>query len=748
VTSVILDRLRSALANRYELKRELARGGMGQVFEARDLKHGRSVAIKVLDPELAASIGPARFRAEIETAARLSHPHIVPLFDSGEADGLFYFVMPLIAGESLRQRLSRERQLPVEDALRIAREAADALEYAHGQGLVHRDVKPENILLAGGHALVLDFGIARSRDGGEGGSTRTVTPIGTPAYMSPEQIAGADLDGRCDQYALACVVYEMLAGQPPFTGPTPDIVLSQHRSAAPRSVDTMRPAAPTPVGAALSRALAKAPADRYRTLSDFAAALTTVPTPTGLGRGSARLGGAGRVMLAVLPLENLSADPEQEYFVDGMTDELISHLSRLQPKRLGVIARTSALRYKKTGKSIEEIGRELGVEFVLEGSVRRAGDRIRITTQLIQVSDQSNLWAQTHDRRLADIFELQDEVATTIAKALEMELVPSREASDSSAEVTKSAAYEAYLKGRFHWNKRTPEGIRLGIEWFERAVQADPQFARAYSGLSDVYNIAITYMLLPAEEALPKSERAARRALELDPDLVDAHASLGSVLTHKGEPEEARHVFRRALELDPNYVPALYWGAMNFVTLGDFEGATGTVARADALDPLSVTVKIVQGNIHFYARRYDQALSYFRHIVELEPKLYWPHQRVAICMAAQGRLEEALAELDRHPADLTGSLDLISARAYMLGRLGRLDEARAALEQLEVRSKSEYVSWERFAYAYLGLDDRTSLLKVLERVKVPGVLGRLSLRHESAFDPVRDDPRFEKLLRV
>ncbi len=744
MTSVILDRMQSALANRYEFKRELARGGMGQVFEARDLKHGRPVAIKVLDPELAASIGSTRFRAEIETAARLSHPHIVPLFDSGEADGLFYFVMPLIGGESLRHRLTRERQLPVEDALRIAREAADALQYAHEQGLVHRDVKPENILLAGGHALVLDFGIARTRDSGEGGATRTVTPIGTPEYMSPEQIAGADLDGRSDQYALACVVYEMLAGQPPFTGPSANIVLSQHTTTPPRPVNNLRPAAPGPVGAALSRALAKAPADRYRTLNEFAAAISAALTPSTSGRGPGR----DRVMLAVLPLENLSADPEQEYFVDGMTDELISHLSRVQPKRLGVIARTSALRYKKTGKSIEEIGRELGVEFVLEGSVRRAGDRIRITTQLIQVSDQSNLWAQTHDRRLADIFELQDEVATTVAKALELELVTSRGAPESSPDVTKSAAYDAYLKGRFHWNKRTPEAIRQGIEWFERAIQADPQFARAYSGLSDVYNITITYMLLPAEEAIVKSERAARRALELDPKLADGHTSLASVLTHKGEPEEARLSFRRALELDPNYVPALYWGAMNLFMLGDVEGALNMVARADKLDPLSVTVKIVNGNIYFYARRYDEALPYFRHVVELDPNLYWPHQRLAICMAAQGRLEEALAELDRHPPALARSLDVISGRAYILGKLGRTDEARAALQELEARSKSEHVSWERFAYAYLGLDDRVSLLKLLEGIRTYGVLGRLSLRHESAFDSVRDDPRFEKVLRI
>ncbi|HZE19059.1 MAG TPA: serine/threonine-protein kinase, partial [Candidatus Angelobacter sp.] len=306
MTPETLSRLKSALSGRYDVKRELARGGMGQVFEARDQKHGRSVAIKVLDPELAAAIGPARFRAEIETAARLSHPHIVPLFDSGEADGLLYYVMPLLTGESLRARLQRERQLPIEDAVRIAREASDALRYAHGEGLVHRDVKPENIVLTGGHALVLDFGIARASEAVPTPETHTVAAIGTPAYMSPEQASGGSLDGRADQYALACVVYEMLTGQPPFTGPTSDSILLQHRTIDPRPAVVLRPTTPVYLTQALARALAKAPADRFPSMSAFSDAVSSALTPPGRatpGSPAAR----GRLMLAVLPLENLSA---------------------------------------------------------------------------------------------------------------------------------------------------------------------------------------------------------------------------------------------------------------------------------------------------------------------------------------------------------------------------------------------------------------------------------------------------------
>ena len=383
VTSSIGTKLQDALGERYRVVRELTRGGMGTIFEAEDVKHRRAVAIKVLNPDLAQAIGARRFQAEIEMAARLLHPHIVPLHDSGAAEGLLYYVMPLVTGESLRQRLAREKQLPLEDAVRIAREVADALHYAHGQGLVHRDVKPENVLLSSGHALVLDFGVAQSSGSGAEAVTRTLAVLGTPLYMSPEQSAGARVDARSDQYSLACVLYEMLAGQPPFTGGSADSIALQHRTLEPRPVTALRPTVPPPLAAALARALAKAPADRYATTAAFGDALAILPTPalsptpSAARRDSATPDRApgGRVMLAVLPLDNMSADPEQEFFTDGMTEELIAHLGRLQPKRLGVIARTSAMRYKKTQKSVDEIGRELGVDHVLEGSVRRAGER-------------------------------------------------------------------------------------------------------------------------------------------------------------------------------------------------------------------------------------------------------------------------------------------------------------------------------------------------------------------------------------
>jgi eukaryotic-like serine/threonine-protein kinase len=744
VTADILARLRAALAKSYEVQRELARGGMGHVFEARDLKHGRPVAIKVLNPELAASIGPTRFRAEIETAARLMHPHIVPLFDSGEADSLLYFVMPLLSGESLRRRLDREKQLPIDEAVRIAREVGDALRYAHDQGLVHRDVKPENIVLSGGHALVLDFGIARGSGASASAETRTVSAVGTPAYMSPEQSSGTVVDARSDQYALGCVVYEMVTGQPPFHGPTGDSVLLQHRTVDPRPASALRPTTPSHLTQALARALAKAPADRHPTMAAFLDGLRPGSEPGTPTRGTGGKG-QGRIMLAVLPLENRSADPEQEFFTDGMTEELITHLGRVQPKRLGVIARTSAMRYRKSAKSAEEIGRELGVEYLLEGSVRRSGDRVRITTQLVQVADQTHLWAETYERRMEDIFELQDEVAAAVAKALELELVSSRDTVTQPSDAAAGEAYDAYLRGRFYWNKRTPESLRLAVDWFQRAIAIDPGFARAYAGLCDTLNVQVTYMMIPAHEAYEKADRAARRALELEPEHAEGHASLASILTHRYFVAEAKPHYERALEIDPNYLPALYWYAIHLVGAGEIESALAMAARARSIDPLSVTAEIVLGNVFFFAKRPHEALASYLRGLELEPKMPWLHMRTALCRASLGECQEALDRIEE-VADFAHALEIQSTRVYLLAKLGRTREARELLHRIQERAQWEHVSWEHFAYAYAGLDDREALLEVLARAPKVGTLSRLLLQMDPAFDPFRGDPRFQAVL--
>ena len=433
----LLTRLRADVADRYAIERELGRGGMATVYLAQDLKHHRQVAIKVLKPEIAAALGPERFLREIETTARLSHPHILPLHDSGEANGVLYYVMPFVEGESLRCRLDREKQLPLEDALGIAREVADALSYAHSRDVVHRDIKPENILLEAGHAVVSDFGIARAVSVASGDRlTETGLVAGTPAYMSPEQAMGEPTLGpRTDIYSLACVLYELLAGEPPYTGPTAQAIVAKRLGDPVPRVRRVRDTVPVAVEEALVKALARVPADRFPSAFAFLEALTTPD--------AAR---ASRRSIAVLPFANLSSDPENEYFADGITEDVIAQLSKIGA--LKVISRTSVIQFKKREQSLREIGERLGVGALLEGSVRRAGNRVRVVAQLIDAETDRHVWAETYDRQLTDIFAIQSDVALQIATALEAELTPDERARIGKHSAGDLEAYHLYLRGR------------------------------------------------------------------------------------------------------------------------------------------------------------------------------------------------------------------------------------------------------------------------------------------------------------
>jgi serine/threonine protein kinase len=411
-----LARLRAALADRYTISRELGRGGMAIVLLAQDQKHHRKVAIKVLKPELAAALGRKRFFREIETAAGLNHPHILPLYDSGAADGFVYYVLPYVEGESLRERLDRERQLALDDALQIAREVADALSYAHGHNILHRDIKPGNILLSAGHALVTDFGIARAITATEGGQlTEVGTLVGTPAYMSPEQIDGSQyMDGRADIYSLGCVLFEMLVGEPPFKGETITAIIAIRLSSSAPSPRVFRPLVPEAVDAAVRKAMAELPADRFATAAQFANALGT-PRPS----GPTTVAVPDR-SIAVLPFQNRSSDPESEYFSDGLAEEIINALAQLPG--LQVAARTSSFAFKGKGADIAEVGAKLKVATVLDGSVRKAGNRVRITAQLVSVSDGYHLWSERYDSELDDVFAIQDHIARAIAQRFEVML--------------------------------------------------------------------------------------------------------------------------------------------------------------------------------------------------------------------------------------------------------------------------------------------------------------------------------------
>ena len=520
----------SALADRYAIERELGRGGMATVYLAEERKHRRQVAIKVLRPELAASLGAERFLREIGIAARLAHPHIVPLIDSGSAGTLLYYVAPYVPGGSLRDRLAREGRLPLRDVVRVAQAIGAALDFAHRAGFVHRDVKPENILFADDHALLADFGVARvcSPDAGAadvGGHVVTDAgiAIGTPEYMSPEQAAGErDLGTPSDIYSLGCVVYEMLAGEPPFHGASARQTIVRQVTEAPRPLRTLRAEVPAAMEATVARALAKAPEQRFASVTDFVTALDdalqqATAVPARLAHGVTR-------SIAVLPFVNASPDPGAEFLSDGITDELIDALTKLEGLR--VASRTSVFALKGKPLDVRAIGALLGASVVLEGTVRTAGERLRVTAQLTSTDDGRLLWSQRYDRQLVDVFDVQDELARTIVTTLRATWLAELAEPEPKRGTENVEAYALYLRGRWAMNKRTQEGVVEAIAYFERALAADPGYALALTGLADAYALELDYRSVPVAEGLERAERYARRALEIDDTLAEAHASL------------------------------------------------------------------------------------------------------------------------------------------------------------------------------------------------------------------------------
>jgi len=646
----LLDHLKTALADRYRVDREIGRGGMAHVFLAHDLKLDRPVALKVLRPDLAAVLGGERFLREIALAAKLEHPHILAIHDSGDADGILYYVMPYVEGESLRDRLTREKQLPVDEALQISREVADALSYAHARGVIHRDIKPENILLRAGHAVVADFGIARAVDSAGGDRlTETGVSLGTPAYMSPEQAAGSqDLDGRSDLYALGCVLHEMLAGQPPFTGPTVESMIHQHLAAEPPNINGIRPSVPSWVAAALQRSLAKTPADRFNPVAQFAEALRTgtVPTPaTGVesprtARSPLRLGliaaGAlaviaavwfgGRALgrsdraesyerLAVLPLDNQTGDSGQTFFADGMTRELIGVLT---DAGVHVLGHRAVAAYRGSTLPASQIAEDLSVDAIVTGTVLKTGDVVQVAVELIDPSTDESLWARTFSRPAPEVITLQHQVALEIANGIHARLTPDQERHLGSARSVDPRAYAQYLLGQEQVNLRTPESIRRGISYLHRSLALDSTFPPAWATLALANAIGVFYNVIPPDSGRATAEGAADRALAIDSTLGDALIARGTVRwvvdwdwgtaaeDHRrgmarnpttlaqefytyfpwatGQSAEAIRVGRRVVELEPTTAQWHNDLAWDLWSAGDSAAARTSALRAMALD--------------------------------------------------------------------------------------------------------------------------------------------------------------------
>src|SRR5881227_1830150 len=623
---------------------------MATVYLARDLKHGRAVAIKVLRPEIAAALGPERFLREIEVAARLTHPDILPLHDSGQAGGFLYYVMPYIEGESLRDRLEREGPLPLEEALRITREVASALGYAHSHDVVHRDIKPENILLSGGEAVVADFGIARAITQAAGSKlTETGIPIGTPAYMSPEQASGGGpIDGRSDVYSLACVLYEMLVGEPPYTGPSAQVVIAKRFTDPVPSVRRLRDTIPPTMDAAITKALAKAPTDRFATAAQFGEALeapaqrardtgrrtsrlaagaglaaTLVVAAAGLfvlsrPHGTPALAGPPGQSIAVLPFVNVSGAPQEEYLSDGISEELINALSKLP--QLKVVARPSSFAFKGKNEDVRQIGQALQVATVLGGSVRRAANRLRVTAQLTDARNGYNLWSETYDREMGDVFAVEDGISHAIMRALQMHLVSEDSLTLLRRPTHDVEAYDLYLKGRYFYDKAGFGPVQQALAYFQQALAHDSNYALAYAGIADAYQRLTASTYLRPREGMAKARAAALKALALDPTLADAHASMGDQLcVYEWDASAAEREFRRAIELNPSLANAHYFYANCLVAHGRLAEALAEARRAHELDPLNPEVATARAWALYVARRYDEAIAVMQKSPSFEP---------------------------------------------------------------------------------------------------------------------------------
>ena len=718
-TAPVLDRLRDALSQSYSIDRELGKGGMATVYLAQDAKHDRLVALKVLHPDLAASLGPDRFLREIKLAAKLNHPHILGLHDSGEADGFLYYVMPYIEGESLRERLDRIQQFSVDETIHHGRAIASALDYAHRHGIVHRDIKPENVMLYEGEAMVMDFGIAKAlSQAGPETLTQTGMMIGTPAYVSPEQAAGeSNLDGKSDQYSLACVVYEMLSGERPFAAATPQAVMAKRFSETPKPLRSIRSSIPESVERAVTKAMSVDGSARYATAAQFGAALasSSLTTPTDTASLPQTVVSAAK-SVAVLPFTNMSNDAENEYFTDGMAEEIINALNKVQSLR--VAARTSSFAFKGKNEDVGEIGKKLKVSTVLEGSVRKMGNRLRITAQLVNVADGYHLWSDRYDREMEDVFAIQDDISQAIVKALKVILTEGEKKQIEKARVENVAAYDYYLRGRQYYfiHRKSLEYAR---QMFNRAVETDPEYARAYAGVADT--CSLLYMYYDAREFnLKQADFASAKELELEPDLAEAHVARGLAVSLSKRFAEAEAEFETAMKLDPKLFEAAYW-------YGRALGAEG---------------------------RHQEAVKMYERAQVLRPEDYQAPSFLAQAYRSLGMIEESntadrraiklmLERLELNPTDARAANLLAATYATM----GETAKAIDYAERSMVIDPDDAMLLYNICCTYTLLGRNDEAIAALERAVDKGFGHREWIDHDPDLDPLRDNPRFQSIMR-
>ena len=776
----VAERLSILLAGRYRLVRELGEGGMATVYLARDLKHDRDVALKVLKPELALALGAERFLAEIRVMATLQHPNLLPLFDSGETDGLLFYVMPYVEGDTLRTRLEKERQLPVEETIRLVNLMAGALDFAHARGVIHRDFKPENILLQAGQPVIADFGIALAvAHAGGDRITETGLSLGTPSYMSPEQASGTEtVDARSDQFALGAVTYEMLVGEPPHTGPTVPAIIARAMTETPRSIRAVRPTVPEGVEDAVLRALAKSPVDRFAGCGEFANALSTGARDSAAAHSGRRLtrilavaapvvmaaavgyatltrrapnedaatAASAERSLVVLPFTSVGGDTANTYFAAGIADELTSALTQIPGLRLA--GRVSASRVKAEGRAAKEIGEALDVAAVLDGSVRRAGQRIRVSAELTSTTDGRVLWSETYERALEDVFAVQDEITRSIVAALEVRLPGGAGAGVWNARggTADLAAYDDYLRALQLYRARGP-GLVNAERALLAAVAADPGYAKAYALLSSVLLVQHYYFAVNVFDAQRRGRSAAERAVALDDSLAEAHTALGHAHTESFEWSDAERELRRGIELDPRSAEAHYRLAELLINVGRVREAFASLEEVNRLDPLYVTSVNNRAWVLSMLGRHEEAMIEVKRALSLDPDNVVSKFVALLVFEHAGRRDELAAQARALVRNTTDALSMGRA-AWGLARAGSRDEAVVVLKRLEALPRDTFGRAMGLMHARIGLGDLRGALDAMEVAAEtqPQRLvgdGLVSMN----YDPLRAEPRFAAILK-
>jgi serine/threonine protein kinase len=717
------------------------------------------------------------------------------MFDLGRADETTYITMEFVSGEDLKTLLRRVGLLPAGRTVAIAREVAEGLAEAHRQGVIHRDLKPQNIMIdRGGSAHIMDFGIARSAGGG--GITGPGVIIGTPDYMSPEQLEGKDADQRSDIYSFGAVLFEMATGEAPFEGSTPMAVALKHKTEKPRDPGALNPQVPKILGRLILRCLEKDPQKRYQTaeslLADLAAVEGELPTtrrltgapvkavrqrrrrllklaaivlPLGAVVLAAALyfvflrgrepGGAGfpkpaasaayKSSIAVLPFEDLSPQKDQEAFSSGITDDLITKLSSLG--QLKVISRQSVMRYRSGDKDIREIGRELGVENILEGSIQKEKDNVRVNVKLTRVQDGSNLWGETYDRKVESIFSVQDEISKAVVNALRIELVAGQDYMLVKRYTQNPDAYNLYMQARLDWNTRDEASLERSVELFQQAIAKDPKFALAYAGIADAYNLLSRYSSLSPREAFPKAKEAAEKAVEIDDGLAEGYISRAFVKAwYDWDWMGAEIDFNWAIGLNPNYATAYHWYGNVLLSLGRAEEGLAKLEKAQELDPQSLSIKLAVGYSHYLARRSDRALKIFRETLKADPNFPTTHRVIGLVYLQKKSYRQALKELEKAEKLSGGKGTFLPEIACTQALAGNREAALKIAAQLIERSKTSYVDGARIAFIFASLGDKDKAFEYLDKAYEDRDTGLTAIKVDPLAEPLRDDPRFDALL--